>query len=112
MRVEIIGVKKSAYKGKEGVMKTGYNYCGLKEFTRYELENADCEGKDIIREWSNIDFGVHPGDVVEFIYEPGFKDKATLVDVKVISVAGNPFPEQDTAASDKADKKPAVKAGA
>lgn len=98
MRVTVIGVKVSQYKGKEGQIKTGYNICGLKDFTRYELENADCEGQDVIREFSSVNFNVHPGDVVEFIYEPGFQDKATLVDVQVISVADNPFPDKKDAA--------------
>lgn len=114
MRVTIIGVKKTDYKGKDGQLKTGFNICGTKEFTRYELENADCEGQDVVREWTNIDFNVHPGDEVEFIYEPGFQDKATLVDIKVLSFGDNPFPEKKDAAPDKAaaDPKEKTKAGA
>ena len=111
MRVIIIGVKRSEYKGKDGQMKTGFNYCGLKEFTRYEMENAQCEGQDVIREWSNIDFNIHPGDEVEFIYEPGFQDKATLVDIKVIKIGGNPFPDNDKT-PEKAAADPKAKAGA
>ena len=111
MRVILIGVKKSEYRGKDNQMKTGFNYCGLKEFTRYELESAQCEGQDVIREWSNIDFNVHPGDEVEFIYEPGFQDKATLVDIKVIKIGGNPFPDNDKT-PEKAAADPKVKAGA
>lgn len=106
MRVTIIGVKKSDYKGKDGKMKAGFNICGTKEFTRYELENADCEGKDVVREWTNIDFNVHPGDEVEFIYEPGFQDKATLVDIKVLSFRDNPFPDK----KDEEQKKAAASA--
>lgn len=103
MRVTIIGVKASEYKGKDNQMKRGYNICGLKDYTRYEMENSDCEGQDVVREWTNVDFNVHPGDVVDFIYEPGFQDKATLVDVKVISYADNPFPDKEKA--DAKDKK-------
>lgn len=112
MRVIIIGVKRSEYKGKDQSQKVGYNYCGLKEFTRYELENAQCEGQDVIREWSSIDFNIHPGDEVEFIYEPGFQDKATLVDVKVIKIADNPFPDKEKAPYKPAADPKAVKAGA
>ena len=112
MRVTMIGVKKSEYKGKDGQLKTGFNYCGLKEFTRYEMENAQCEGQDVIREWSNIDFNIHAGDEVEFIYEPGFQDKATLVDIKFIKIADNPFPDRKEAAPEKAADPKAGKAGA
>lgn len=111
MRVTVIGVKRSEYKGKDQQMKTGFNYCGLKEFTRYEMENAQCEGQDVIREWSNIDFNIHPGDEVEFIYEPGFQDKATLVDIKVIKIGDNPFPDKEKTPDKAADPK-AGKAGA
>lgn len=110
MRVILVGVKKSEYRGKDQTQKVGFSYCGLKEFTRYEMENAQCEGQDVIREWSNIDFNVHPGDEVEFIYEPGFQDKATLVDIKVIKFADNPFPDKEKASEKSAD--PKAKAGA
>jgi len=115
MRVTIVGVKKSEYKNKDGVMKSSYNYYGIKEFTRYEQENADCEGHAIVSEWSGVDFNVHPGDVVEFIYEPGFQDKATLVDVQPVALAdSNPFTEKKDAVDDKAagSQGKAAKAGA
>lgn len=114
MRVTIIGVKKSEYKGKDGQKKNGFNICGLKDYTRYELENAECEGQDVVREWTNTDFNVHPGDVVDLVYEPGFQDKATLVDIIPIKYADNPFPEKKDDAPDKAaaDSKDKTKAGA
>lgn len=111
MRVTLVGVKKSEYKSKDGVMKSSYNYCGLKDFTRYEQENAECEGQDVVREWSGINFNVHPGDVVDFIYEPGYQDKATLVDIQPVALAaGNPFPGDKSAESK--DSKDKNKAGA
>lgn len=114
MRVTVMGVKASQYKGKDGQLKSGYNISGLKDFTRYEMENADCEGQDVVREFTNVNFNVHPGDVVEFIYEPGFQDKATLVDIQIISLADNPFPDKKDAADDKAagPQGKAAKAGA
>lgn len=115
MRVTIVGVKKSEYKAKDGVMKNSFNYCGLKDFTRYEQENADCEGQDIVREWSGVDFNVHPGDVVEFIYEPGYQDKATLVDIQPVALASsNPYTEKKETADDKVagPQGKAAKAGA
>lgn len=113
MRVTVMGVKASQYKGKDGQLKSGYNISGLKDFNRYEMENADCEGQDVVREFTNVNFNVHPGDVVEFIYEPGFQDKATLVDIQIISLADNPFPDKKDA-DDKAagPQGKAAKAGA
>lgn len=103
MEVVIVGVKASEYKGKDGKSRTGFNISGIKDYTRYEQENADCEGQDVIKEFTNIDFSIHPGDRVEFIYEPGFQDKATLVDVKVLAIADKPpFKEGSGAGSQKA----------
>lgn len=110
MQVVIIGVKKSEYKGKDGSQKVGFNYCGMKKFTAYEQENAECEGNDVIKEFSNMDFGVHPGDTVEFEYEPGFQDKATLVDVKILSIADKPPFEDKAAQTGTAPKQTAAKA--
>ncbi len=101
MQVTIVGVKQMDYKGKDGSRRQGFNICGLKDFTRYEQENADCEGQDVVREFTSMDFNVHPGDKVEFIYEPGYQDKATLVDVKILELAGNPY---DTKEKDKPEK--------
>lgn len=103
MQVTIVGVKKSSY-GKDGNKRMGYNYSGTKSYTDYELENAECEGTDVITEFSSKDFGIHPGDVVEFMYEPGYQGKAQLVNVRVIKDAGNPF-EKDKAADKPAEKK-------
>lgn len=109
--VTIIGVKKSQYKDKYGVMKNSFNYYGTKDFSARDLETADCEGKLVVSEWSNIAFDVHPGDVVRFIYEPGYKDMATLVDIEPVALAsGNPYPG-DKAAEPK-DSKDKNKAGA
>lgn len=102
MVVKILGVKRSEYKGNDGKNKIGFNYMGTKEFTQYEKENTQVEGQDVIREFSRTDFNIHPGDVVEFIYEPGFENRATLVDVKMIKIADNPFNGDGT---DKQPKK-------
>ncbi len=107
MQVTIVGIKKTEYTGKDGKPKVGFNYCGLKDFTRYEQENADCEGHDVIREFSSTDFGIHPGDKVEFVYEPGYQDKATLVDVKVLAIADKP-PFNETATDQVAHGQKAI----
>lgn len=101
MQVVIVGVKKTEYKGKDGQNKVGFNYCGMKDYTRYEQENSACEGQDVIKEFSSIDFSIHPGDTVEFVYEPGFQDRATLVDVRVLAIADKP-PFKETAADQAA----------
>ncbi len=112
--VTIIGVKKGQYKGRDGVMKNSFNYYGVKDFSARDLETSDCEGQVVVQEWSSVDFSVRPGDVVRFIYEPGFQDKATLVDVELVSHGdGNPFTKKEDAAPDKAaDGKDKNKAGA
>ena len=117
--VTIIGVKKGQYKGRDGVMKNSFNYYGVKDFNARDLETSDCEGQVVVQEWSGVDFSVHPGDVVRFIYEPGYQDKATLVDVELVSHGdGNPFTGKEADASaapapDKAaDGKDKNKAGA
>lgn len=83
MKVEIVGVRRSESKGRKV-----FNYYGLKEFTEYEIENSECDGKNVVSEFSYQDFAVFPGDIVEFSYEPGYQGRATLVDVKVITPAG------------------------
>ena len=105
MEVVIVGVKSSEYKGKDGNRRTGFNISGLKDYTRYDQENTNCEGQDVIREFTNIDFGIHPGDRVEFVYEPGFQDKATLVDIKMIEIGDKP-PFKDSTSGQKAAPKP------
>lgn len=105
MQVAIVGVKKSDYKGKDGSQRTGYNICGLKDFTRYEQENSECEGQDVVREFTSMDFNVHPGDKVEFVYEPGYQDKATLVDIKILELADNPYVGKEKDKPEKAAAK-------
>lgn len=82
MKVEIVGVRKSESKG-----RPAFNYSGLKEYTDYERENSECEGRDVVSEFSYQDFGVHQGDIVEFYYEPGYQGRATLVDMKIVTPA-------------------------
>lgn len=91
MFVKILGVKKSEYKGKDRQNKVGYTYIGMKEFTQYETENNEVEGHDVVREFSNTDYGLHVGDVVDFLFEPGFENRATLVGVRSVSPTDNPF---------------------
>ena len=94
MRVNIVGVKKSSYE-RNGIEKVAYNYSGTKPYTDYELDNSECRGLDIVREYSSRDFKVEPGDVVDFVYEPGYEGKAVLVDIVMVKpVGGVPFGEK------------------
>lgn len=88
MKVKIVGVKQSESKGRKV-----FNYAGLKEYTPYEQDNAECEGLDVISEFSFTDFKLHVGDVVDFEYEPGFQGRATLTGVKMLSMNENPYEE-------------------
>ena len=102
MQVQIVGVKRSEYVGKDGKDKVAFNYFGVKEFTEYEKQNGDCEGLCAVAEYSSTDYGVHVNDIVEFMYEPGFQNKATLVDIRMLKLADKP-PFKENAADQAAN---------
>lgn len=93
MQVTIVGVKRSEYE-KDGVRRESFNYCGTREYTDYEKENSSCVGLDVIKEFSSKYFDVHPGDVVDFVYEPGYQGKAQLVNIRMISASGDKSKEK------------------
>lgn len=85
MKVTIVGIKKAK-------TKSGREFCQYyfsKNFTDYEMENSDCAGLTVGSEFSYKDYKLHPGDVCDFQYEPGFDNKATLADVAVLKDAVN-----------------------
>lgn len=94
MKVEIVGVKKGQTKNG----KDCFNYYGLKDFSDYDQENSQCEGQEVVKEFSYKDFGVKVGDEVEFQYEPGFEGKATLSNIQMLKAGGStlPFKEEKT----------------
>lgn len=98
MRVVIVGVRKSESKG-----KVAFNYSGLKDFTAYERENSECQGQDVISEFSYTDYHLQPGDYVDFEYEPGFGGRASLVSVHMITPAADL--KDSTSAEAPKDKK-------
>lgn len=106
MKVRILGVRKSETKGRRA-----FNYAAAKEYTQYEQENSDCEGEDVVSEFSYADYNLHPGDIVDFEYEPGYQGRATLTGVRMIEPAGNPYePDsketgKEETGKDKTDKK-------
>lgn len=85
MKVTILGIRKS--KTKSGREFTQYYFS--KNFTAYEMENSDCAGLVVGSEFSYRDYHLHPGDICDFQYEPGFEGKATLSDVIVLKDAIN-----------------------
>ncbi len=109
MQVQVVGVKKMEYMGRDSKSKIGFNYYGLKSFTKYEEENTACEGCAVITEFSNEDYNIHPGDIVEFVYEPGYQGKASLVNVLMLKMGEKPpFKVSDVAGTgqETADSKP------
>lgn len=101
MECKIVGIRKGESKG-----KPCWNIAATKDYSAYDQQNSECAGVDVVSEFTYIDFGLHPGDVVEFVYDKGFQGRATLVDVKILSPAGGtPF---DNKQSEK-DKQPEKK---
>lgn len=85
MKVTILGFRK-------GKTKNGRDYVQYyfsKNFTDYEIENSECAGITCGSEFSYRDYNLHPGDVCDFQYEPGFEGRATLADVVVLKDAIN-----------------------
>lgn len=92
MRVQIVGVKKS--KTKNG--KECYNINALRNYSDYDQDNAECEGKDVVTAFTYKDWSIHPGDEVDFRYEPGFEGRATLAEIIMLKPAGgNPFEKKE-----------------
>lgn len=91
MQVEIVGIRKGETKNK----KPCYNYYGLRAFSDYDMENSECEGRQVVVEFSYKDYGLSIGDIVDFQYEPGYEGKATLSNVIMIQMAsGTPFDKE------------------
>ncbi len=75
------------------------------DFTPYEMENCECDGKSTFNEFTYTDYDVHINDIVELDYTKGFQDKATLSGITVIR---SPYYEklraQETAKQQAAEK--------
>lgn len=93
MQVTIVGIRKGETKNK----KPCFNYYGLRDFSDYDKENSECEGSQVIVEFSYKDYGLSVGDVVDFQYEPGFEGRATLSNVVMIKMAGGTPFDKDAA---------------
>lgn len=91
---EVIGVKK----GETSKGKDCFNYYLATDFTDYDMNTAECEGRSVLTEFSYTDFNVHVGDFVELDYIKGFQDRATLSDMTVIK---SPWEEKQKAEAGK-----------
>lgn len=92
MKATVVGIKKS--KTKTG--KDCYRINALKSYSDYEQGNAECEGMDVVNEFTYKDWGVHVGDEVDILYEPGFEGKATLSEIIILKPAGGvPFDKKE-----------------
>lgn len=101
MTCTIVGIRKGESKG-----KPCWNVAATKDYSAYDQQNSECEGVDVVSEFTYIDFGIHPGDVVEFVYDKGFQGRATLVDVKILSFAGGiPFADKQSEKDKQPEKK-------
>ncbi|MDE6608095.1 MAG: hypothetical protein K2K54_10125 [Lachnospiraceae bacterium] len=78
---QVVGIKKAVSTKTKKVCWTIY-FAG--DFTPYEMENCDCDGKSTFNEFTYTDFGLYVNDLVELDYAKGFQDKATLSGITVI----------------------------
>lgn len=105
MAYTIVGIRKGESKG-----RPCWNIAATKEYSAYDQQNSECEGVDVVSEFTYVDFGIHPGDSVEFMYEKGFQGRATLVDVKILSFAsGTPFDGKKPEEGKQPEKQPEKK---
>lgn len=89
MKVEVIGVQKGTYQDKNGKTKEMSNIFFKQPFNEYESdrEGMNCDGFKTGGVFINKIVDAQAGDVVNLEYEPGFQEKATLVDVTVLQKA-------------------------
>lgn len=81
----VVGVK-AVKSQKTG--KVGYTIFYTVPFGDYELENSEsCDGLSCGQVFTYKDYSVRPGDVVDMRYEPGYQDKAQLVDIVMVKPA-------------------------
>lgn len=80
--VKIIGIKvTSSSKDPSKVYRT-YYFTG--NYSSYELEHFNVQGKTCGSENTSLDLNCQLGDEVEFVYQKGFQDKAVLVGCNIV----------------------------
>ncbi len=86
MRATVIGISRGVTKNNRDFM----NIYATKEFPDYEKQNNDVEGVSAFVEFTYNDYPIHPGDVVDLSYEPGFQGRASLTDIVIVKPADKP----------------------
>ncbi len=86
MRATVIGISRGVTKNNRDFM----NIYATKEFSDYEKQNNDVEGVSAFVEFTYNDYPIHPGDVVDLSYEPGFQGRASLTDIVIVKPADKP----------------------
>jgi len=65
----VVGIQKTVQTSGKNEGKTYINYFLTEPFSDYEVENSDCLGVKVLKEFSTKDFGVKVNDVVIPYYE-------------------------------------------
>ena len=87
MKVTITGIMKGTNKAKREFTQI----FGTTPFTDYEADSNDCVGSKTVDVFTYMDCGaLQIGDVVDFVYEPGFQGRATLTDIIAVKTADKP----------------------
>lgn len=94
---ELIGRRKTT-SSKSG--RDCYNYYFASDFSAYDEENGECEGRTVTQEFCYEDFPCSVGDMCELEYDKGFQDKAVLCGINVVR-SGKPFEDKKKAAETK-----------
>lgn len=63
----------------------GYEYHFIDEFNTYDINNAECYGKQVFSEYSTQLFNAKVDEEVEVIYSKGFQGKAQLTGIRSVS---------------------------
>lgn len=79
--MKVIGIKATKMTTGKNEGKTGFTYYFVKDFSDYDKENSECQGKSVTQEFSYTDFGVMVGDDVMPVYDKGFQDRAVLTNL-------------------------------
>lgn len=85
MKVTLIGIMRGHYEDKNGKKKEASTLYFTQPYSEYESkrEGMEAHGFKTGQAFFPRIVDAKPNDVVDLIYEPGFQDKATLVDVIV-----------------------------
>lgn len=89
MKVRLIGIASGTYKDKNDKEKEATTIYFEQPFNNYEAsrEGMKVDGQKVGTAFLPRIIDAQAGDEVDLEYEPGFQDKATLVNITVVSKA-------------------------